>query len=157
MVADSVIQNSANTTKPLFDFSDPLPGVSIIDNSAVTLVINKIDVVGPAGALPQVQLITKAQHDVVDNATTTTPYTLQFNLQRSVDPSFVDIQKLPPDGTGKPKAAIVLKGLINNPAGWTHVLNTYGDILSKTIAQDIVTTTLDIAATNGMVRSPDGT
>src|SRR5262249_37447131 len=147
MVADSVIQNSANTSIPLFDFADTLPGVSIIDNSAAKLVINKIDVVGPVGAKPQVRLITSTAHAVADNGTGTyTKYTLQFNLQRSVGASFVDIQKLPPDGTGAAKAAIVLQGLINNPAGWTHILNTYGDITSQTTAQDIITNTLDVAA-----------
>src|SRR5262249_30720693 len=75
----------------------------------------------------------------------TPPYALQFDLQRSVTPAFIDIQKLPPTGITKD---IILQDTINNPAGWTHIVNTSGNITAS--GGKVQTNALDINASGGI-------
>src|SRR5262249_22651424 len=138
---------------PLFTFSDSLSGVTIIDHSKLTLDLKKIDVLAPADSKPQVRLLTRSDavnpslgNPSANPAVPAVPYTLQFDLQRSVTPGFIDIQKLPPDDAAAKD--IVLLGTINNPAGWTHILNTGGSITAS--GGNVVTNALDIQASGGI-------
>jgi Ca2+-binding RTX toxin-like protein len=146
--ADDMVRNATTpgaTGWPLFDFRAGLSGVSIIDASGKILRIDDIDVISPAGAAaPLVRMVTKA--DQVDPVDPGTPYTLQFDLQRNAGPTLVDIQK-------RGANDLQLNGTINNPTGWTHILNTQGDIVSTHAAGRVWTNVLDIEATDGQIGS----
>jgi hypothetical protein len=143
--AENVIKNVATSSTagwPLFDFQAALAGVSIIDASGKILQINGIDVISSADLTPLVRLVTAA--DQVDPVNPGTPYTLEFDLQRNAGTTLVDIQKRGANN-------LVLNGTINNPTGWTHILNTERDILSSNAAGWIFTNVLDIEATQGKI------
>ncbi|HEY9239276.1 MAG TPA: hypothetical protein VIP10_10605, partial [Burkholderiaceae bacterium] len=144
--ADDVIRNAATPGAfgwPLFDFRAGLSGVSIIDASGKVLRINGIDVISSAAnAPPLVRMVTRA--DQVNPVDPGTPYTLQFDLQRNAGATLVDIQK-------RGDNTLQLNGTINNPTGWTHILNTLGDITSTNPAGWVVTNVLDIEATDGRI------
>src|SRR5262249_49647935 len=86
MSADQVIQDvrsSASAGWPLFTFSDSLSGVTIIDHSKLNLDLKKIDVIASTDTKPLVRLLTR--YDVTNpNPNSTPPYTLQFDIQRTV-------------------------------------------------------------------------
>ena len=133
MSADNLIQNVASSTAvgwPLFTFSQSLPGVTIIDQSALTLELNDINVVAPSNSQPIVRLETEGTISPAPNDSTPTPYTLQFNIAHNDAPGTVDIEKLPPQGLGDRPANIVLQGPINNPLGQTSIVDTFGSIIS---------------------------
>ena len=138
IAADNSIANGpgVGSPSPLWEFDDTLGSVTIIDHSTNKLIIDNVDVVALSGSKPTVWLVTR--YDVNPNASDPSqPYTLQFDLQREAGEPFVDIQKIADN-------SIEIAGLINNPTGWTHLLDTQRDISSDP-AGLIVTNALDIS------------
>jgi hypothetical protein len=82
--------------------------------------------------------------------------TIQFDLWHNLTPegAVVDIQKLQRTGdVVRSTADIVVDGDIRNPAGWTRIINTDGDIRSGSDDAWIETNALDLEATRGDVGS----
>ena len=98
-----------------FTFDDGFGSVRITNESDKPLWINGIDLVDPNGQ-PRVHMDRAGQ-----------PVTLNFKLERTVEPALIDIRNL---GDGD----IVLRNgkMINNPIGETRILNTGGSIVAET-------------------------
>ncbi|WP_392533892.1 DUF4347 domain-containing protein [Nostoc sp. C117] len=124
-------------TQGTFDFLDTFKSVKITNKSSKQLTVNNIDVVNRTGQ-PKVGL-------------TATNVTLNFNIERSVAPTLVDIQNLSASN-------ITLNGLIENPIGKTNILNQGGNILAGT-SQTVRTNIFNVNATNNSIGAiaTDGT
>ncbi|MBD2412394.1 hypothetical protein FACHB389_10860 [Nostoc calcicola FACHB-389] len=124
-------------TQGTFDFLDTFKSVKITNKSSKQLTVNNIDVVNRTGQ-PKVGL-------------TATNVTLNFNIERSVQPTLVDIQNLSTSN-------ITLNGLIENPIGKTSILNQGGNILAGT-SQTVRTNIFQVDATNQSIGAiaTDGT
>ncbi|MBD2516808.1 DUF4347 domain-containing protein [Nostoc sp. FACHB-973] len=124
-------------TQGTFDFLDTFKSVKITNKSSKQLTVNNIDVVNRTGQ-PKVGL-------------TATDVTLNFNIQRSVAPTLVDIQNLSASN-------ITLNGLIENPIGKTSILNQGGNILAGT-SQTVRTNIFKVDATDKSIGAiaADGT
>ena len=95
-----------------FDFRETFGRVDITNNSTKDLEINAIDVVN------------RGSGQTVDIAVEIVG--LEFFVMHSFRPTIVEIQNL--SGVGSPN--LYLSGLIENPIGTTHLVNTRNDILS---------------------------
>ncbi|KAA5541791.1 hypothetical protein FYK55_16405 [Roseiconus nitratireducens] len=99
-----------------FSMLDGYEFVSIINGSDKDLILNRIDVVNTAAtnsSSPPRPRIVLVSDDV----------NIDFDLQRDIDPSLVDVQNL---GAGD----LGLNGAINNPIGETFLYNSGGDIVN---------------------------
>ena len=140
------VANGGSTRWPLFTFRDSLDSVTIVDHSANEMHLLQIDVVYRGTDVPLVQLQSGHPHPTV------TP--MEFDIWRSLTPraSIVDIQKIQRSGTTvRSSADIVVDKSILNPAGWTRILNTDGDIIAGPSSGWIETNALVLQAPNGDV------
>ncbi|MGB7818284.1 MAG: Calx-beta domain-containing protein, partial [Ornithinibacter sp.] len=131
---------------PVFTFRDNLESVVILDHSGQEMHLAGIDLIYRGSDTPLVQFIRRA---IGAEGVTT----LEFDLWRNLTPagSVVDIQKIQNAGSPITTADIVLDASIVNPAGWTRILNTNGDIRSGTDTAWIETWVADLEATLGSV------
>ena len=106
-----VIDGSASPSQwSRFEFRDNLEKVTLTNYSPYSMTVNDINVLNDQSQ-PIINL-------VADKSS------ILFDIERSVSPTLIDIQNL---GAG----GIILNGLIENPIGETHILNTGGGVLSS--------------------------
>ena len=137
-VADVAFVSNSNTNTnpgrwPVFTFRDNLESVLTLDHSGKELHIAGIDMIYRGNGIPLVEFIRRTSTVAPFAVYAAGVTTMQFDLWHNLTPTgaTVDIQKIQNDGTViRSTADIVVDGSIVNPAGWTRILNTDGDIRS---------------------------
>jgi hypothetical protein len=104
---------------PLFTFRETYQRVDILNESALDLVINDIEVVNTFLTTPQVEVTIEVDH--VDE--------FEFDVNHDFEPTPITIRNTNASANASPD--ITFAGVVNNPIGMTNVFNARGDILSS--------------------------
>ncbi len=124
-----------------FYYSTQSGSVELLNESTKDMVVNDIDLNGPGGTAPNVDI--NVDHDNVPGDA------FAFNVVTASAPASIDIENQ--STTGAPN--IILSGFINNPIGSTTIIASRGSIQSTGQRAVVLTNILDVEAPKGSIGS----
>ena len=144
----TVVGDTNNSTPGLIDgnqatfyYSTQSGSVELLNNSTKDMVVGDIDLNGPGGVAPNVDI--DVDHDNVPGDA------FAFNVVTTSAPALIDIENQSKTGTPN----IILSGFINNPIGTTKIIDARGSIQSTGQRAVVLTNILDVEAPKGSIGS----